>query len=217
LPTTGNAAAWSVNLSLQRDSTASYTSSAVWRSARSAISALEDVEAPLLLCVAGLRARQLDELVGHEAFAHGQRRAAVAVAQPEDERLQRPAALGTRQRRDDAKAVAGDRARDHLEGVARSRPSEGGLHDDLPTLARAVGIEQRQGAFEDLEGVGRSAGRARAVVLHDVFEREADARSPVGDLDGAQPCSSSSTVRSAVGWTSRRPSGIGSPLTTESP
>ena len=126
---------------------------------------------------------EVDELVGHEPVAHGEGRAAVAMAEAEDEGLQRPPALATGQRGVHAKSIARDRAGDHLERVARSGPSEGGLDDDLATLARRVGLEQGQGALQHLEGVGRSARRARTVVAHDVREREADVLAAVDDLD----------------------------------
>jgi hypothetical protein len=116
-------------------------------------------------------------------LAEQQRHPAVAIAQPEDEALERAAAGGARERGVDAEAVARDRPRDELEGVARAGPAERRLDDDLAALAGAVRPEQREAALEDLEGERRSARRARAVVVQDVGEGERDAPPPIDDLE----------------------------------
>src|SRR5205085_703994 len=122
---------------------------------------------------------ELDELVGDHALAHDERHAALAVGQLEDEALHRGAPLGARQRLVDDVAVARDRARHELERVARARTAERRAHSDLAPLAGAVGIEQREAAFEDLEGLRHATGRARPVILHQVVEGERQRSSPV--------------------------------------
>ena len=155
---------------------------------------LELIEALLLSGSALGGTREVDELVRHEPISKNQCRAALAVAELEYEPLESPAALRSREPGVDAEPVAGHRTRDELEGVPRPRASKGGVDDDLATLAGTIRIEQRQGAFEDLEGVSHSAGRAGAVVAHHVLVGERHQPSALGDFDRARHPQSFSAI-----------------------
>ena len=94
-----------------------------------------------------LGARKPDELVGHEALAKRERRPAPPVAEPEDEALERAAALGTRERGVDAEAITADGARHQLEGVAGARP---------PKAVSTTISRRSQGASGSSSGSARS-------------------------------------------------------------
>jgi len=101
---------------------------------------LELLEASILLGRGVLLARQIDELLGHVAFAQDERHASIAVAQLEDEPLACAAVGRPGQRGVDDVAIAGDRTGDELEAVARTRSTERGPQRHLPALHWALRV-----------------------------------------------------------------------------
>ena len=73
----------------------------------------------------------------------------------------------------DGEPPLGQRASDHLKGVASARPGKGGHDPDLAPFQRGLG-QQRKGCLRRFQRMGDAAGKSATVIGVDRIEGEAE-------------------------------------------